>query len=140
MFLPMGFAYLGALALPFGKNLSRELTADDPKDAEARRLYESVVFPLAFSSLGPLVTMIIVSATGRQLRAEGVTGWVHAGLSVVSTVGFFASLGGAGPARWTLWFALPLAFALFQIIFAAVRGNKENARKLLWLGTFFKFL
>ena len=134
MFLPMSFAYLGALALPFGKDLSRELTAADPKDAADRRLYESVVFPLAFSSLGPLVTMIIVSATGRQLRAEGVTGWVHAGLSVVSTVGFFASLGGAGAARWTLWFALPLAFGLFQTIFAAVRGNKENARKLLWLG------
>ena len=134
MFLPMSFAYLGALALPFGKDLSRELTASDPADAGDRRLYESVVFPLAFSSLGPLVTMIIVSASGRQLRAEGVTGWVNAGLSVTSTVGFFASLGGAGAARWTLWFGLPLSFALFQMIFAAVRGNKENARKLLWLG------
>lgn len=134
MFLPMSFAYLGALALPFGKDLSRELTAADPEDAEDRRVYESVVFPLAFSALGPLVTMIIVSASGRQLRAEGVTGWVNAGLSLAGTIGFFASLGGAGAARWTLLFGLPMAFALFQIIFAAVRGNKENARKLLWLG------
>ena len=131
MFLPNIFAYFGALALPEGKNLSRELPEGPRSD---QRTYEEVVFPFAFASLGPLVSMIIVSATGRQLRAEGVTGWVHAGLSIVATIGFFASLGGAGAARWILLFAIPVAFAVFQMIFAAVRGNKESARKLLWFG------
>jgi hypothetical protein len=134
MFLPMAFAYVGARALPLGKDLSRPLTAADGPDAEDRRTYESVVFPLAASALGPLVSMIIVSASGRGLRAEGILGWIQAGLSLVASIGFFASLGGAGAARWTLWFALPLVLAVFQIIFVLARGARENSRKLLFLG------
>ena len=134
MFLPLGFAYVGALALPMGKDLTRPLTPADGADASDRRTYESIVYPLAVSSLGPLVSMIIVSASGRGLRAEGVTGWIQAGVSLVATVGFFASLGGAGAARWTLWFALPLALAVAQAIFVLARGARENSRKLLFLG------
>ncbi len=134
MFLPLGFAYFGALALPIGKDLTRPLTPADGDDAPARRTYESIVYPVAVSSLGPLVSMIIVSASGRGLRAEGVTGWIQAGLSIVASIGFFATLGGAGGARWTLWFALPLALAVAQIIFVLARGARENSRKLLFVG------
>ncbi len=134
MFLPMAFAYPGALVLPLGKNLSRPLSPADGPDAEDVRTYESVVFFLAAVALGPLVSMIIVSASGRGLRAEGVTGWIQAGLSLVASVGFFASLGGAGAARWTLWFAVPLVLAVAQIVFVLARGARENSRKLLWLG------
>ncbi|MEP7002346.1 MAG: hypothetical protein ABI969_17790, partial [bacterium] len=134
MFFPLAFAYFGALALPLGKDLARPLTAADGPDAEDVRRYEHLVYPVAVSSLGPLVTMIIVSASGRGLRAEGVTGWIQAGLSLVASVGFFASLGGAGAARWTLWFGIPLGLAVAQAIFVAVRGTRENSRKLLLLG------
>lgn len=132
-FLPLGLAYFGAIALPHG-DLSKTLTPADGPDADAIRTYETVVYPLAVSSLGPLVSMIIVSASGRGLRAEGVTGWIQAGLSVVATVGFFTTLGGAGAARWVLFFALPLVLAVAQIIFVIARGAKENSRKLLFLG------
>ncbi len=134
MFLPVGFAYFGALVLPIGKDLTRPLTPADGTDAPARRTYESIVYPVAVSSLGPLVSMIIVSASGRGLRAEGITGWIQAGLSIVASIGFFATLGGAGAVRWTLWFALPLALAVAQIIFVLARGARENSRKLLFLG------
>src|SRR5690606_5122321 len=50
------------------------------------------------------------------------------------TVGFFASLGGAGAARWALLFALPLVATLAQVIFVLVRPSKGNLRTLLWLG------
>lgn len=140
MFLPMGFAYFGALVLPRAKDMSQTFTEADGPAAEGERTYESVVYPYAASALGPLVSMIIVSASGRGLRAEGVTGWVQAGLSLTASVGFFASLGGAGGARWTLWFALPMAMTVFQIIFALVRGGRENARKLLWLGPLVQLL
>jgi zinc dependent phospholipase C len=134
MFLPLVLVPLGALVLPLGKNLTRPLTPADGPDAEARRRYESVVFPVAASALGPLVSMIIVSASGRGLRAEGVLGWVQAGLSLVASVGFFASLGGAGGLRWGLWFWLPLGLAVLQVLFVIKRGARENARKLLFLG------
>ncbi len=140
MVLPMGFAYFGALVLPRAKDMSRTFTEADGPDAEEERTYESVVYPYAATALGPLVSMIIVSASGRGLRAEGVTGWVQAGMSLTASVGFFASLGGAGGARWTLWFALPMAMTVFQIIFALVRGGRENARKLLWLGPLVQLL
>lgn len=140
MFLPMGFAYFGALVLPRGRDMSKEFTDADGPGAEDERTYESVVYPYATTALAPLVSMIIVSATGRGLRAEGVTGWVQAGLSLVTSVGFFASLGGAGGARWTLWFAIPMAMTVFQVIFAIARGGRENARKLLWLGPLVQLL
>ena len=78
--------------------------------------------------------MIIVSASGRGLRAEGITGWIQAGLSLVTSIAFFAARGGAGAARWTLLFALPLVLAVAQIIFVLVRGAGENSRTLLYLG------
>jgi hypothetical protein len=134
MFLPMGFAYFGALALPLGKDLSRSLTAADGANASAIRTYESIVYPVAVSSLGPLVTMIIVSASGRGLRAEGVTGWIQAGLSLVASIGFFATLGGEDAARWILWFVVPLVLAVAQIVFVLIRGASENSRKLLFMG------
>jgi hypothetical protein len=140
MFLPMAFAYLGALVLPLGNDLSRPLGPADGPDAEDQRTYESLVFPLAASALGPLVSMIIVSASGRRLRAEGVLGWVQAGLSLAASVGFFATLGGAGAARWTLWFGLPLAMTVFQIIFVLARGARENSRKLLFLSPLVQLL
>ncbi|MEP7380595.1 MAG: zinc dependent phospholipase C family protein [Gemmatimonadota bacterium] len=140
MFLPMGFAYFGALVLPRAKDMSVEYTDADGPDAEGERTYESVVYPYAATALAPIVSMIIVSASGRGLRAEGVIGWVQAGLSLVASVGFFASLGGAGGARWSLWFALPMAMTVFQIIFALARGGRENARKLLWLGPLVQLL
>jgi Zinc dependent phospholipase C len=133
MFLPTAFAPLVARVLPLGKDLSRELTPADGPDAAAQRDYESIAFPLALTPLGPLVTMCIVSATGRGLRVEGVTGWIQAAVSLAASVGFFASLGGAGAARWTLWFFVPMGLALLQIVFVLLRGARENSRKLLWL-------
>jgi hypothetical protein len=85
MFLPISLGYFGALVLPLGKNLDRTLTPADGPDAEGQRTYEAIVYPVAISSLGPLVTMIIVSASGRSLGVEGITGWVQAGLSLVAT-------------------------------------------------------
>ncbi len=140
MILPMAFALPGALLLPRAKDMSKEFPATELPDAEDQRTYESVVYPYAATALGPLVSMILVSASGRGLRAEGVTGWVQAGLSLVASVGFFASLGGAGAARWTLWFAIPMAMTVFQIIFAIARGGRENSRKLLWLGPLMQLL
>jgi hypothetical protein len=134
MFLPIIFAYPLALVLPRASNLTKEFTAADGEDAEATRSYELATFPFAMTALGPLVTMIIVSASGRGLRAEGVTGWVNAGLQLACAVGFFATLGGDGVGRWIAFFALPLSFSLFQMIFAAARSTAGNIRTLLWLG------
>ncbi len=75
MILPMAFAPFGALLLPRAKDMSKVFTDADGPDAEDERTYESVVYPYAATALGPLVSMIIVSATGRGLargRGDGL--------------------------------------------------------------------
>ncbi|MGQ0648979.1 MAG: zinc dependent phospholipase C family protein [Gemmatimonadaceae bacterium] len=140
MFIPLGFAYFGALVLPLAKDMSTPFTGAGSDEKEAQRTYESVTYPLAVTALGPLVSMIIVSATGRGLRAEGITGWVQVGVSLVASVGFFASLGGASGAQWALFFWIPVILTAAQTIFAMLRGGAENSRKLIWLGPLVQLL
>lgn len=130
MFLPMALAPFGAFKLTQANDLSRPL----PKEQEDIRRYESIVYPLAAASTVPLVSMILVSINGRGLGLEGFTGWIQAGLSVGGLIGFFATLGGAGNARWGLWFWTPVVLAVLQTIFAIARGSNENIRKFLWIG------
>jgi hypothetical protein len=130
MFLPMALAPIGAFKLTRANNLSVTL----PADQEDVRRYESIVYPLAAASTVPLVAMILVSINGRGLRFEGITGWIQAALSIVGLIGFFATLGGAGSARWGLWFWTPLGLAVIQAVIAIARGSKENIRKFLWIG------
>jgi hypothetical protein len=130
MFLPIALAPFGTFVLPLGKDLSVALTGD----AEKQRNYEITTYSLAVSALGPLLTMIIISASGRGLRAEGVTGWIHAFLSVAAAIGFFATLGGAGSLRWGVWFWGPIGLGVLQILFVILRGTRENSRKLLVMG------
>jgi len=133
MFLPLIAAYPMALVLEQADDLSRSLAAEGP-DAAGIRSFEQAAFPFMMTALSPLVTMIIVSASGRGLRAEGVTGWINAGLQVVFAVAFFATLGSATRAHWVFLFILPLFFNLAQMIFALARGSDSNVRTLLWLG------
>ena len=84
-------------------------------DAEDQRRYEATVFPLAVSALNPLVTMIIVSATGRGLRAEGVTGWIYAGLSIMM-LGYISAAAGRPHRIATTLLLVLLTLALAVIL------------------------
>jgi hypothetical protein len=110
-------------------------TPGEIAEQEWVRTYELLTFPLAVTALTPLVTMVWVSAGSFGVGREIVTGWVAAGVQVLAAVGFFATLGGAGEARWALFLVVPLIVETLHAIHVIAHGGRDNRHRQLAMGT-----
>ncbi len=130
-------AYPLAAVLTRASDFETELTGtpDEIAEKERVRTYELVAYPFAATALTPLVTMIWVTASSFGVGSQIVTGWVAAGVQLLAAVGFFATLGGAGDARWALFFVVPLFVEVAHMLHVLIRGGRGDRHWQLALGT-----
>ena len=110
-------------------------TPEEIEEKEKIRTYELVTFPFVATALTPLVTMIWVTASSFGVGREIITGWIAAGIQLLAAVGFFATLGGAGEARWALFFVIPVVAQVAHMLYVIIHGGRDNRHWQLALGT-----
>jgi hypothetical protein len=131
------------LAVPFAATLEqlRNAFRETPEpgvvvDGDVA-FYERIVFPLAVTSVAPVITMIVLSSSYLDTGGEIVSGWLTAGAQLAAAIGFFATTGGAGRARWAFFFWLPVAAHVANILYVGVQGLGDFRRLQLVLASVF---
>lgn len=131
--LPFLALPLSAVMIPSGTDAFSDAPPAGLDPALA--VHEAIGFPFAIGSLMPLAYSIGIAAS--PLGAEGpvIFGLVSGAVQVVAGATFIGlalgKVAGELPLRWALLFALPLLLELAFVIYALVKIDGDNPRRML---------
>ena len=95
---------------------------------ELAGVFDTLGFPLAMTSLSPLISMIVLQTSSFGAEGRTIFGWINAAVQVVVGILTLVTKEKSHPVRWVLLFALPIASEIAFIIFALAKVSKRNPR------------